>query len=219
MPSGRPARASSLNLLIALLAGIVVGVGLAFALEQIDEAIADPTEVEQRARHPAARHRSQGPTGRCRSRSCRIRKSTLIEAYLSIQTSLAFSTDHGVPRSLAVTSTRPAEGKIDDRLRARPVARAARAAACVLVDGDMRSPSVHTMLGIDNERGLSNYLAGSDDLSTPDQADRHDRPVRVLTAGPQPPNAAELLSSDRLEHLLERAAGARSTMSSSIRRR
>ncbi|WP_204327657.1 hypothetical protein, partial [Stenotrophomonas maltophilia] len=39
------------------------------------------------------------------------RKSEVVEAYLAVQTGLAFATEHGVPRSLAITSTRPAEGK------------------------------------------------------------------------------------------------------------
>ena len=65
----------------------------------------------------------------------------------------------------------------------------------------MRSPSVHTDLGLANERGTSNYLSGTSDLAElvqfPEMAN-----MGVMTAGPQPPNAAELLRGHRLEALI-----------------
>ena len=76
-----------------------------------------------------------------------------------MQTSLGFSTDHGVPRSLVVTSTRPGEGKSTTSYAlAQSLARTGR--RVILVDGDMRSPSIHHEFGIRNEHGLSNYLVG-----------------------------------------------------------
>jgi capsular exopolysaccharide synthesis family protein len=119
-----------------------------------------------------------------------------------VQTSLEFTTAHGAPRSLAITSTRPAEGKSSSAYAlAQTMARAKRRVA--LVDADMRSPSMHGLFGVDNSRGVSNFLTGSDDL------DAMIRPVGteglvLVTAGPQPPNAAELLTGDRLELLIQR---------------
>ena len=95
------------------------------------------------------------------------RKSELVDAYLAVQTNLGFTTEHGVPRSFAVTSTRPAEGKSTTALAlATTLARAQR--RVILVDGDMRSPSVHHLGGVDHERGLSNFLAGQDDIDAAD---------------------------------------------------
>jgi capsular exopolysaccharide synthesis family protein len=73
----------------------------------------------------------------------------------------------------------------------------------ILVDGDMRSPSVHGLVGIGHEAGLSNFLAGQDDLTSlifP----LADLGFSAMTAGPLPPNAAELLTSTRLSLLLNR---------------
>lgn len=190
-----------LNLALALFAGVGIGIMLALALEQLDEAITDPSEVERRLGLPVL-----GTVPKTDdvepSKALLDRKSELVEAYLAIQASLAFVTEHGVPRSLAVTSTRPAEGKSTTALAlATTLARTHR--SVVLVDGDMRSPSVHHFAGINHDAGLSNFLAGEDNLEqliTP----LPDYGFAVMTSGPLPPNAAELLTGNRLSLLVER---------------
>jgi len=130
------------------------------------------------------------------------RKSNLVEAYLSVQTNLGFATSHGLPRTISVTSTRPAEGKSTTAYAiALAIARSGK--RVLLVDADMRSPSVHHVLSMKNSAGLSNYLAGSDDID----ALLRTTPVgelTAMTAGPQPPNAAELLASARMPMLFEK---------------
>ena len=190
-----------LNLMIALLGGTLLGVGLAFALEQIDETIADPAEVERRLGLPllGSVPKVEGEEPRA---ALLDRKSDLVDAYLAVQTNLAFTTEHGVPRSLSVTSTRPAEGKSTTALAiATTLARAQR--RVILVDGDMRSPSVHFLGGVDHDRGLSNFLSGQDDV-TPLIFQMSDLGIDAMSAGPIPPNAAELLTGNRLAVLIER---------------
>lgn len=173
-----------INLLVALLAGAVLGIGLAVVREQIDETLTDPTDIEKRIGLPLLgtipKSESDNPLAELKDP-----KSNLIEAYLSVQTNLAFSTDHGVPRTLAVTSTRPAEGKSVTAF-AIAYSLARHGARTLLLDADMRSPSIHALVGIDNHKGLSNYLAGTDNL---DELIRRpeNEPFSVLTAGPQPP--------------------------------
>jgi succinoglycan biosynthesis transport protein ExoP len=65
----------------------------------------------------------------------------------------------------------------------------------------MRSPSVHSEVGVSNDRGLSNYLSGTGNLDGLIQRPAGE-PFAVLAAGPQPPNAAELLRSTRFEALI-----------------
>ncbi len=200
-----PERPSSprilLNILLALLAGTGLGLALAFALEQMDEAIADPGEVERRLGLPllGSVPKVNGQTPR---EALLDRKSDLVDAYLAVQTNLGFTTEHGVPRSFAVTSTRPAEGKSTTALAlATTLARAGR--KVILVDGDMRSPSVHELGGVDHDYGLSNYLSGHDGIEelTFSMADLG---FTAMTAGPIPPNAAELLTGNRLATLIDR---------------
>jgi capsular exopolysaccharide synthesis family protein len=128
-------------------------------------------------------------------------KSDLSEAYLSIRSNLAFSTDHGIPRTLMVTSSRAAEGKSTTSLALATVL--ARTGKRVLIlDADMRSPSIHQFVGAPNERGLSNYLSGDDDWLSLVVPEKEGAPA-VMPAGPAPPSAAELLSSDRMSQLLK----------------
>lgn len=204
-PADIPQRPSSpkllINMAIALLAGVALGGLLAFALEQIDEAIADPGEVERRLGLPLLGAVPKLDNGTPKE-ALLDRKSELVDAYLAIQTNLGFTTEHGVPRSLAVTSTRPAEGKSTTALAlATMLARAKR--SVILVDGDMRSPSVHYLGGVDHDRGLSNFLAGQDEIA-PLTFEMADLGFTAMSAGPIPPNAAELLTGSRLPLLIER---------------
>jgi succinoglycan biosynthesis transport protein ExoP len=190
-----------LNLAASLLAGLFIGAALALVLEQIDEAIADPIEIERRLGLPllGSVPKVEGETPRD---ALLDRKSDLVDAYLAVQTNLGFTTEHGVPRSFAVTSTRPAEGKSTTALAlATMLARAQR--RVILVDGDMRSPSVHQLGGVDHDRGLSNFLAGDDRIETL-TFPMTDLGFTAMSAGPIPPNAAELLTGNRLSLLLQR---------------
>lgn len=200
-----PGRPSSprllLNLAIAALAGAALGALTAFALEQMDEAISDPGELERRLGLPllGSVPKVEGATPK---EALEDRKSDLFDAYLAVQTNLGFTTENGVPRSFAVTSTRPAEGKSTTALAlATTLARAHR--RVILVDGDMRSPSIHHLGGVDHDRGLSNFLAGQEDISSL-TFEMSDLGFTAMSAGPIPPNAAELLTGDRLSILIER---------------
>lgn len=204
-PADVPDRQSSpkllLNLLLSMILGTIVGAGLALLLEHTDESIMDPTEIRQRLKlsllGAIPRTKESDPT-----EALNDRKSALFDAYLAVQANLRFATEHGVPRTLSVTSTRPAEGKSITALSlATTLARSGH--SVVLVDGDMRSPSVHHLLGRDHDRGLSNYLAGDDAIDALlTVADQYG--FSAMTAGPLPPNAAELLTSDRLSMLMDR---------------
>lgn len=191
-----------LNLAMALFAGLGLGVLVAFALEQMDEAIADPSEVERQFGLPLLGSVPKVTDGRSPRDVLLDRKSEMVDAYLAVQTNLGFTTAHGVPRTFAVTSTRPGEGKSTTALAlATMLARAQR--RVILIDGDMRSPSVHHLGGVDHNRGLSNFLAGENDIASLTFS-MSDLNFTAMSAGPIPPNAAELLTGDRLSVLLTR---------------
>jgi len=201
-----PQRPSSprlmINLLVALLAGVGLGALLAFGLEQMDEAIADPGEVERRLGLPLLGSVPK-VRGDVEPRDALLdRRSEIVDAYMAVQTNLAFATEHGLPRSFAVTSTRPAEGKSTTALAlATTLTRADR--KVILVDGDLRSPSVHLLGRVTHERGLSNFLAGDDDIPSL-LFPMTDLGFTAMSAGPIPPNAAELLTGNRLAVLIDR---------------
>lgn len=190
-----------LNLAVALLLGSVIGVGITVLLEQLDQGISDPKVVEDALGVPLL-----GTIPLIDSDNIVAAlgdpKSPLYESYLSLRTTLGFTTEHGVPRTISVTSTRPGEGKSTTSFAlACSIARGG--VRTLLLDGDMRSPSVHHELGIRNKLGLSNFLSGNDDLDSMIHGTSF-AGMSVMTAGPQPPSAAELLSNERMSHLLER---------------
>ncbi|MDH4743000.1 polysaccharide biosynthesis tyrosine autokinase [Sphingomonas sp. CBMAI 2297] len=189
-----------LNLLLAGFLGIIVAGAVTFGLEQIDERITDPGDVANLIDVPLL---GAIPVARDVQplQDLDDVKSITSDAYLTAVTGLRFSTDHGIPRSIMVTSTRAAEGKSTSASAiARIIARTGR--TVVLIDGDMRSPSLHYAFGLQNERGLSNYLAGESDVKPLLlKSDRDD--VTLLPSGPQPPNAAELLSGGRMRLLID----------------
>lgn len=204
-PADVPQRPSSprllINIAVSFFAGLIIGAALAFALEQMDEAISDPAEIQRRLNLPLLG--SVPKVEGIEPRDALLdRKSELVDAYLAVQTSLNFTTEHGVPRSLAVTSTRPAEGKSTSALAiATMLARGQK--KVILVDGDMRSPSVHHLGGVDHDHGLSNFLAGHDDIGQLTFEMPH-LGFTAMSAGPIPPNAAELLTGHRLPLLISK---------------
>lgn len=188
-----------LNMALALVAGLIVGAGLALVFEQIDEGLTDPIEVEETLGLPLIGVTPKLPNAEPVD-ALDDPKSALTEAYASVTANLSFATSHGIPRTLAITSARAAEGKSSTSYAiARSIARTGK--QVLLVDADMRSPSVHALLQQPLGSGLSNYLAGSDDI---DELVRPTEIMRlfIMSAGPPPPSTPELLSSDRLQMLL-----------------
>lgn len=191
-----------INLLVSMLAGIGLGAALAFALEQLDEAIADPSEVQRRLGLPLLGTVPKTAEDETPRDALLDRKSELVDAYIAVQTNLAFTTEHGVPRSFSVTSTRPAEGKSTTSLAlATMLARSGK--RVILIDGDMRSPSVHHLGNVDHDHGVSNFLAGADDYKSAIFR-MDDLGLDAMSAGPIPPNAAELLTGPRMRQLIDR---------------
>nr|WP_288248805.1 polysaccharide biosynthesis tyrosine autokinase [uncultured Sphingomonas sp.] len=197
-PALVPSKPSSpklfLNLAIALMAAVVLSAGLVFALEQIDEGIRDPAQVPRDLALPLLGHTPL--LADSNDYNLNDTKSPVYEAYFSIRSNLSFTTSHGFPKSLMVTSTRPSEGKTSTAL-ALAVILGRTGKRILLIDSDMRSPSIHRLVGARNDAGLSNILAGQDDWQSL-VLDTTYRGLAVIPAGPTPPSAAELLSGQKL---------------------
>lgn len=193
-----------MNLLYGIAAGLLLGVLGAFVLEFLDDTLKTPEDLEQKLRLAVLGIIPKlGPKETVASVAADPR-SAFSEAYRSVRTALQFSTDHGVPRSLLITSASPSEGKSTTALAlARDLAQLGR--RVLLIDGDLRNPSLHKQLGLSSEIGLSNLLAGASGLSETVQESQHER-LHVMLAGPLPPNPAELLSGSKLVSLLTVAA-------------
>lgn len=195
-----------LNLIVGLLVGLLAGLFFAFLVDQLDESIIAPDSLEADLGMPLLGAIPLIDKNVEAREALEARTSPLSEAYLSAQTALRFSTRDGAPKSLLVTSSRAHEGKSTTALA---IARnfATLGQSVILVDGDMRDPSVHKMLGLRNERGLSDALVGDADIEHLIQNGGSER-LWVVTSGSLAPNPSELLAGPRfaqfIAHLLER---------------
>jgi capsular exopolysaccharide synthesis family protein len=184
------------NMALALLAGAVLGLALATLMEALDQAVRNPRDVEAKLRLPALGAIPILDRGLQPREALNDTRAPISEAYFSLRSALQFSTADGFPRSLLVTSTRTGEGKSTTAFAlAQSVARLGF--RVLLVDGDLRNPSLHKTLGLDNHRGLSNLLTGAATLGEVTQ-ETQTQHLSVIAAGPLPPNPAELLASARL---------------------
>jgi capsular exopolysaccharide synthesis family protein len=130
-------------------------------------------------------------------------RSPLAEAFRQLRTSVLLSTPGHAPKTLVVTSCVPAEGKSTTAINLA-VTLAQTGARVLVIDADMRRPTIHSSFGILNEQGLCNILANemsqAEMLSYVQQ--ETESGLYVLTSGPVPPNPAELIGSEQMKRLL-----------------
>ena len=182
-------------LILSLALGFGAGVGVALLLELLDDRVRAPEEVEQLSGLATLGIIPRVYDEEKFEEAFEDPRSSVAEAYRSLATSLQFSTETGLPRSIVVTSAGPAEGKSTTVLA---IGRyfAQTGLRVLLVDADLRNPSLHKKLGLSNAVGLSNYLTGSS--LPPEVLQKTDHPnLSFMASGPLPPNAADLLSGVR----------------------
>jgi len=208
------------NLTFALMLGVISGVGLAFILENMDNTVRTPEQATALSGLPAlgmiplgSKSVSHGPTGKrlvltpISSKEAvetvtQVRpQSQMAESYRALRTSLLLSNLGAPPKVIMVTSARPQEGKTTTSINTAIVL-AQKGVRVLLIDADLRRPSVHKTLGMGPRSGLSNVLTGS---ATAQQAITTS-PVLpnlfILPAGTPPPNPAELLASSNMRDLI-----------------
>ncbi|WP_449355147.1 CpsD/CapB family tyrosine-protein kinase [Virgibacillus natechei] len=130
-------------------------------------------------------------------------RSPVSEQYRTVRTNLQFSAVDEELQSMVVTSAGPGDGKSMTTANLA-VVYAQQGKKVLLIDADLRKPTVHYTFRVDNLNGLSNYLVGGSaltDVSTPSDVDNLD----IISCGPIPPNPSELLASKRMEKLIDEA--------------
>lgn len=191
------------NLLIFAAFGLALGSMLAVLLEAFDLSMKVPEDVEKHLGLPVLGTIPIMSGDVSPGRALEDPKSKLSEGYYSVRAALQFATEDGVPSSLVVTSSTPSEGKSTSAL-AIASGFARLGFRVLLVDADMRDPSLHKVLGRDNGVGLSNLLAGGADASPALQPTNHAN-LTFLSSGPPPPNPAELLGSGKMRAFVDAA--------------
>lgn len=199
-----PLDPSSPRLFVNLLTALVAGLGLAgvlvFLREQIDDAVRSPADIERKLALSVLGTIPRVPGGEDIMESLAQPGAKITEAYSALRTALMYSTSEGLPHTLLVTSSQPAEGKSTSSM-AIAIGMAKLGKRVVLVDADLRRPSVHRMLGVSNEVGLSDLLVHRKSLEDAVVHIEH-QGIWLIPSGPIPPNPSDILSSGRLGDVL-----------------
>jgi polysaccharide biosynthesis transport protein len=189
-----------LNLGLALVAGLLVGILAALGLDYIDDSFKAPEDIEREIGLSVIGVVPKPKVGAKIENELADPRSAIAEAIRSLRTGMQFATSDGLPKTLLVTSSKPSEGKTTTTI-ALAQSLAHIGLNVLLIDGDLRNASVHKRLFCSNELGLSNYLTGA--KMPEDVVQGTNTPGLVLMAsGPLPPNPAELLAGPKLLSLL-----------------
>ena len=192
------------NLAIGTVLGLFFGVIVAFLLEFFDDRVKSTEEASRILGLPllgtTPALKGTDPVEHALT-TAREPTSATAEAFRSLRTNLLFASREGIPKVLALTSALPSEGKSSSCLNLA-TAFVQSNKRVLLVDADLRKPTVHKRLKLDNSLGLSSFLTGQSQTDATIQ-ETSIQGLHAMTAGPLSPNPAELLSSDRLQELFD----------------
>ncbi len=199
----------ALNLIIATIIGVLLGLGVVFLVDWFDGRIRDERDVEGELQLPVLASIPLLPSGDgAAAIPANVRNATM-ESYFQLVLAMRYSSDRPL-RSVTITSPLKGDGKSTVAMNVAgafgeiAVSSIEREARVLVIDADMRRPSLHKKFEVSNELGLSDILIGRASLSQAVQ--RTDRPgVDVLTSGTPSPNPIKLLQSNRFDALLREA--------------
>ena len=220
VPGGAASPKKGRSAMLGLMFGLFLGVGAVFLAEALDNTIKTTDDIVQQLGLPAlgviptlaTEGADKGKHLLRRSRDSEASDSPILatngslrgrawEAYRSLRTSLLLSHSGKPPQAILVTSALPGEGKTTTVANIA-LAMAQTGGRTVVVDLDMRRPTLGRTFGAENNGGMSTYLSGNSDLSS--QIQKTGLPnLYVVTAGPPAPNPPELLGSPRMVKGLE----------------
>jgi polysaccharide biosynthesis transport protein len=200
------------NLLASLGISLLVGLVLAFIPESLDYTVHTPEELESTLGINAlgaiarigGREKEDDPIERLVARN--YPRSPIAEAFRTLRTNIRFARPDRPRGSLLITSTQPGEGKtlVSANLA---VAIAQEGRRAIVVDADLRRPSLHRFFGLPNRLGFTSLIM-DENLTVEDVIQDTDVPgLRVITSGPLPPNPLDMLSSKRADQLITQIKG------------
>ena len=189
-------------LLVGALLGLLLGIGLAFGIELLDNTVTSQEHIEEKLQLsflgilPSIGDKvvqrdlivAEQP------------KSAVAECCRAIRTNLLFMSPDRALKTLLVTSAGPQDGKTTTAA-SLAITMAKSGNRVLLVDGDLRRPRVHKAFKVPNGAGLSSLILGQGDLATTAKSSGVEN-LFLLTCGPVPPNPAELLHTHAFKELL-----------------
>jgi capsular exopolysaccharide synthesis family protein len=190
----------SMNVALSAILALLLAAGTVLLQEYLDDRVNAPEEVERLAGLPTLAHVPLMPQDQPRVLTSLSAHSPAVEAYRALRSGIGFAGIDAPVRRLQVTSASKGDGKSTTSTNLA-IAMARDGKKVLLIDADLRSPTVHRLLGVASSPGLSEVLTGMSTLEaalqTSEVAD-----LQVIAAGTIPPNPAELLGSAAFDRLL-----------------
>jgi polysaccharide biosynthesis transport protein len=226
-PTGPIRPRTKFNIAAGLFTGLVLGVVLAFVREAADSSLKAPEDVElllampvlalipseshsgKKLFLPSNGDKSLGSNGNGHRSEPALPPSGMkarSEAYRALRTSVLLSTASRPPQTVLITSSTGSEGKTTTAVNLA-LALAQCDSSVVLLDCDLRRPSVARILNIPNGKGMSNYLTGNNKADELIHQCASESNLWIIPSGPTPPNPAELVSSPLMAALLQELSG------------
>ena len=197
------------DLRLAAVIGLMLGLGLAFFVEYLDNTIKSPEEVEPYFRvpllgvvlgHQVKGRREEDVNKKDELVTMKDPKSAVSESYRGIRTRILFSSTVSQPKSILIVSAMEGEGKTISAANLA-VIMARTGSRVLLLDCDMRKPRMNSIFGLEREKGVSNILVG--DCSISDAVHKTDiENLNLIPCGKIPPNPSELLGSKAMREML-----------------
>ncbi|MDW5265279.1 MULTISPECIES: polysaccharide biosynthesis tyrosine autokinase [Acidobacteriaceae] len=214
LPANPTLRSGSKIVLVDVIIGLIGGIIIAFLMDSLDTGLRTIAEVESVTELPSlaviprSRRTSveQGASLTAAQKNLVVlsqSKSQFAESFRALRTSLLLSTAGHPPKYILLTSATPSEGKTTLSTNLACIL-AQGDARVLLIDADLRRPSVHHRFGMSGKIGLTTVLTGATSLESAAQNVPEVPNLDVLPAGPMPPFPTEMLSSEAMDSLLQR---------------
>ena len=207
LPRGPIANNLTINISMGFLGGAMMGMFLAFLLNFLDKRVKSEQEVEKLVNVPTLgiiefdkkRKRERGSK---RNLTTSINpKSPISEQYRTIRTNIQFLMIDKEIKTLAFTSAAPGEGKTTT-IANLAITLAYQGDKVLLIDADLRKPTLHQLIGVRNQHGLTNLITKKSTKKSAILRVPRIANLYVLPSGPIPPNPSELLNSKKMKNLI-----------------